>query len=92
MASIYRERKKDKKMLFDRITERDNEFFKYCDGWNGQKICLFGAGEGAYRIFNYLKKRQIEVTRIAVSQDYLDVARNRLSAIWGGYCSENNII
>ena len=70
--------------LFDRIIERENEFVKYCDSYSNQNICLFGAGEGAFRIYKYLEGRDIPISKVAVNGDYLAKAKKRAIAAWGG--------
>lgn len=70
-------------MFIERLSEKRNAFVDYCDNYHGQNVCLFGAGQGAYRIYMYLKKRNIPVSRIAVKQDHIEAAGKRIFD-WGG--------
>lgn len=71
-------------MFVERLSEKTNAFVDYCDNYHGQNICLFGAGQGAYRIYMYLKSRNIPVSKIAVNANYVDSANKRILES-GGY-------
>ena len=56
--------------FMDRIAAKKCFFLEWIENYYGQKVILFGAGEGAQNIYRYLESVEIPVAHIVENRDY----------------------